>query len=419
MAPPIPAGGTARSAGEAPASGHGPLAGVRVLEIASMIFGPLAGQYLGDLGADVVKLEPPEGDLTRAIGPRHSPLMGAFFMTSNRSKRSIVVDLKTSEGRDVLARLVAKTDVLLHSLRTPAAVKLGLDYAQLSRENPGLVYCHLTGYGENGLYAGRPAYDDIIQAASGLAHLQTAVAGQPRFMPTILADKVSGLHAAIGILAALMHRTATGQGQQVHVPMFETMAAFNMMEHQWGHVFEPPEGPMGYQPVSTATRRPYRTRDGFLALLPYSDDHWHQFFQLAGAPQVMADPRFATFAARQKHFREVWDEIERQVARKTNAEWLELLSRADVPFSVVNRLEDLPTDPHLQSVNFWTVTEHPTEGATRYPANPLRMSASPAAMTRLPPTLGQHSAEVLRECGFDDAAVGRLTGAGGACAGRD
>lgn len=396
-----------------------PLEGIRVLEIASMIFGPLAGQYLGDMGADVIKLEPPEGDLTRSIGPRRSPLMGAFFLTSNRSKRSIVVDLKRPEGQEVLMRLASKTDVLLHSLRTPAANRLGLDYDSLSKDNPRLIYCHVTGYGDDGLYAGRPAYDDIGQAASGLAELQTVVAGQPRFIPTIIADKVSGLHAAYAIAMALIHRERTGEGQQVEVPMFESMAAFNMMEHQWGYSFEPPLGPMGYVPVSTASRRPYRTKDGFLALLPYSDANWRQFFELAGEPQIMDDPRFATFAARQQHFREVWDEIERQVARKTNAEWLALLSKADVPFSVVNKLEDLTEDPHLKSVNFWSIQEHPTEGALRIPANPMRMSASPPEVRRLPPNLGQHSAEILAECGYDAATIAALTSPGGACREKD
>lgn len=380
-----------------------------------MIFGPLAGQYLGDLGADVIKVEPPEGDLTRSIGPRHSPLMGAFFITSNRSKRSIVVDLKSEEGRQVLSRLLDSADVLLHSMRSPAARKLGLDPQTARAGRPGLVHCHVTGYGEDGLYAGRPAYDDIIQAASGLAQLQTVVAGQPRFIPTIVADKVSGLHAAYAILAALMHKQRTGQGQEVQIPMFETMAAFNMLEHQWAHVFEPAEGPMGYQPVSTASRRPYKTLDGYLALLPYSDAHWRQFFELAGEPQFMQDPRFATFAERQKHFRTVWDEVERQAGRKTNAQWIDLLSRSDVPFSVVNRLEDLPQDPHLASVNFWNVTEHPTEGPMRFPANPMKMSATPTGMTRLPPNLGQHSAEVLAECGYAQSDIERMTSTGASC----
>lgn len=393
-----------------------PLEGIRVLEIASMIFGPVAGQYLGDMGADVIKLEPPEGDLTRSIGPRRSPKMGAFFLTSNRSKRSIVVDLKRPEGRAILLKLVAKTDVLLHSMRTPAANRLGMDYQTLSAANPGLVYCHLTGYGDDGLYAGRPAYDDIIQAASGLAMLQTVVAGQPRFIPTIVADKISGVHAAYGIVLALMHRARTGEGQQVDVAMFETMAAFNMLEHQWGHVFEPPVGDMGYLPVATAARRPYKTKDGFLALLPYSDAHWNSFFGLAGETQIMLDERFATFAARQKHFRDVWDEIERQVARKTNAEWLALLSPQDIPFSVVNTLEDLTTDPHLASVKFWEMMEHPTEGLLRMPRNAISMSATPPEITRLPPNLGEHSTEILREFDYADDAIAQFLAPGGVCA---
>ncbi len=393
----------------------GPLAGIRVLEIASMILGPLAGQYLGDLGADVIKLEPPEGDLTRSIGPRRSPLMGSFFLSSNRSKRSIVVDLKKAEGQAILRSLLKDTDVLLHSLRTPAANKLGLDYETLKQLNPSIVYCHVTGYSDEGAYAGRPAYDDIGQAASGLAQLQTAVAGQPRFMPSIFADKIGALHASIGMLAAIAHRTATGQGQQVEVPMFESLVAFNMAEHQWGFCFDPPIGPMGYQPVSTAARRPYKTKDGYLALLPYSDANWRSLFELAGEPQIMDDPRFSTFAARQKHFREVWDEIERQAARKTNAEWLALLSTADIPFSVVNSLEDLTRDPHLESVGFWTLAEHPTEGQLRFAASPVDLRASPMRMTRMQPRLGEHSAEILRESGYDELSITNLTAAGGAC----
>ena len=396
-------------------TGPGPLAGIRVLEIASMILGPLAGQYLGDLGADVIKLEPPEGDLTRSIGPRRSPLMGSFFLSSNRSKRSIVVDLKKAEGQAILRSLLKDTDVLLHSLRTPAANKLGLDYETLKQLNPSIVYCHVTGYSDEGAYAGRPAYDDIGQAASGLAQLQTAVAGQPRFMPSIFADKIGALHASIGMLAAIAHRTATGQGQQVEVPMFESLVAFNMAEHQWGFCFDPPIGPMGYQPVSTAARRPYKTKDGYLALLPYSDANWRSLFELAGEPQIMDDSRFSTFAARQKHFREVWDEIERQAARKTNAEWLALLSTADIPFSVVNSLEDLTRDPHLESVGFWTLAEHPTEGQLRFAASPVDLRASPMRMTRMQPRLGEHSAEILRESGYDELSITNLTAAGGAC----
>jgi len=392
-----------------------PLEGIRVLEIASMIFGPLAGQYLGDMGADVIKLEPPEGDLTRSIGPRRSPRMGSFFLTSNRNKRSIVVDLKMTEGKEILQSLASKTDVLLHSMRTPAANRLGLDYASLSQQHQRLIYCHVAGYGDDGLYAGRPAYDDIIQAASGLATLQTVIAGQPRFIPTIIADKISGLHAAYAIMAALMQRSQTGLGQQVDVSMFEAMAAFNMMEHQWGHAFEPPIGPMGYEPVSTAARRPYKTLDGFLALLPYNDLHWNRFFELAGESQIMQDPRFATFAARQKNVQLVWNEIEKQIARKTNAQWLELLTPEDIPFSVVNSLEDLVNDPHLKSVDFWQIHQHPSEGSLRMARVPIQMSGARTDFKRLQPLLGEHSKEILQELGFDDSRISQWTTVGGPC----
>ncbi len=392
-----------------------PLEGVRVLEIASIIFGPLAGQYLGDMGADVIKLEPPEGDRTRVMGPKRHPKMGSFFLTSNRNKRSIVADLKTAEGREILQSLVASSDVLLHSMRTSAADRLGLQYETLARTNPRLIYCHVAGYGDDGLYAGRAAYDDIIQAASGLAHLQSVIAGQPRFIPTIMADKVSALHAAYAIAMALIQRGQTGLGQKVDVAMFETMAAFNMVEHQWGNAFEPPIAPMGYEPVSTASRRPYKTRDGYLVLLPYNDRDWHRFFALAGKPEIMQDERFATFTARQKHFRVVWDEVERQVARKTNAQWLELLTPEDIPFSVVNSLDDLVNDPHLGSVNFWEIREHPSEGALRYPRVPIQMSGARTDITRLPPQLGEHTREILRECGFEDTLIDQWTASGGPC----
>ena len=392
-----------------------PLEGIRVLEIASIIVGPLCGQYLGDMGAEVIKLEPPEGDRTRVMGPRRSPQMGSFFMTSNRNKRSIVVDLKTPEGIAILQKLLASCDVLLHSMRTSAANRLGLNYDSLKQAHPQLIYCHVAGFGDDGAYAGRAAYDDIIQAASGLAQLQTVIAGQPRFMPTILADKLTGLQAAYAIAMALIQRGKTGVGQKIEVPMFETMVAFNMVEHQWGNAFEPPIAPMGYEPVSTASRRPYRTLDGFLVLLPYNDSDWHKFFELAGAPEFMKDERFATFQARQKHFRVVWDEVERQIACKTNEQWLALLTPQDIPFSVVNSLDDLVNDPHLNSVNFWEIHQHPSEGAVRIPRVPVQMSGARTDITRLQPRLGEHSAEILRECGFDADQIDRLTAEGGPC----
>ncbi len=392
-----------------------PLKGIRVLEIASIIVGPLAGQYLGDMGADVIKLEPPEGDRTRVMGPKRSPRMGSFFLTSNRSKRSVVADLKTPEGLEILNALLSQTDVLLHSMRTPAADRLGLNFEKLYKKYPRLIYCHVSGYGDDGLYAGRAAYDDIIQAASGLAQLQTVIAGQPRFIPTIMADKVTGLHAAYAIAMAIIQRAQTGAGQKVDVAMFETMSAFNMVEHQWGHAFHPPIAPMGYEPVSTASRRPYKTKNGFLVLLPYNDSDWFRFFELAGEPDIMKHERFATFQARQNNFRLVWDEIEKQIARKTNEEWLSLLKAEDIPFSVVNSLDDLVNDPHLESVNFWEIRQHPSEGDLRIPRVATQMSGANTRIERLPPQLGEHTREILLECGFESKKIQEWLGQGGPC----
>ena len=244
------------------------LEGIRVLDLSSVILGPMAAQYLGDLGADVIKVEAPEGDITRSIGPRRHEGMGALFMANNRNKRSIVLDLKQPAARARLLGLVARSDVLLHSIRMPAAERLGLSWEALSAINPRLVLCHATGFAEGGPYAGRPAYDDIVQALSGLAMLQQVAAGEPRYVPSIIGDKVTAVHAALAIAVALFHRERSGRGQQVKVPMLETLVAFNAAEHLGGCIFEPPAGEMGYTPVRKALRRPFRTADGWICLLP-------------------------------------------------------------------------------------------------------------------------------------------------------
>ncbi|RZT87131.1 crotonobetainyl-CoA:carnitine CoA-transferase CaiB-like acyl-CoA transferase [Pseudonocardia sediminis] len=384
-----------------------------VIECASIVLGPLTAQYLGDLGADVLKVEPATGDLTRHIGPRRSPTMGSLFLTNNRNKRSVVLDLKNPAGRATLDRLVDRADVFLHSVRGAAAARLGLDHATLAARNPRLVYCHVKGFADDGPYGGKPAYDDVVQSLSGLAMLQTVVTGEPRYMPSILADKVTAVHAAYAVTAALLHRERTGLGQKVDVPMLETMAGFNTVEHLWGATFEPPLGPMGYEPVSTASRRPFATRDGYLSFLPYSDVQWKRFFSLIGRDDVMEDPRFATFAARQQNVALVWGEIGHQLTMRTNAEWTDLLGHEDIPFAVVNSLDQLTEDPHLVGTGFWQLHEDPVEGTLRLPTSSLGLSESPAGVHRLPPRLGEHTREILTEIGLDDAAIARLAAEGG------
>ena len=379
----------------------GPLAGLRVLDLSSVVLGPMAAQYLGDMGADVVKVEPPEGDVTRMIGPRRSDLMGALFLANNRNKRSVVLDLKREPAREALRDLVRTSDVLLHSVRTPAAVRLGLDYESLSALNSRLVFCHLLGFSDSGAYAGRAAYDDIVQSLAGLAMLQKVPAGEPRYIPSILADKTTAVHAAYAIALALFARERTGRGQRVGVPMLETMVAFTAAEHLGGYIFEPPLGPMGYQPVRLGMRRPFKTTDGYLCFMPYTDGHWRRFLDLIDEPAIASDPRFMTMAGRQANIELVWAEVGRQLARRSNAEWLALIGQTDIPFAVLNELEDLIDDPHLESVGFWHMGEHPSEGLLRLPANPIEMSLTPPSIRRLPPRLGEHTAELLGELGYD------------------
>ena len=375
----------------------GALDGIRVLDLSSVVLGPMTAQMLGDLGADVIKVEAPEGDITRSIGPRRHEGMGALFMANNRNKRSIALDLKQPKGQARLRAMAARSDVLLHSIRTPAAGRLGLSWAVLSALNPRLVLCHATGFAEGGPYAGRPAYDDIVQALSGLAMLQQVAAGEPRYVPSIIGDKVAAVHAALAIAVALFHRERSGLGQHVKVPMLETLVAFNAAEHLGGCIFEPPAGEMGYTPVRKALRRPFRTADGWICLLPYTDAHWKRFLEIAGRGDLAADPAWATLAGRQSHLDEVWASVATLLLERGNAAWLDSLLAADIPVAAVQDLEQLLDDPHLLATGFWEMHRHPTEGMLRLPASPLGLVATPPSIRRLPPRLGEHTAEVLRE----------------------
>ncbi|SFU09183.1 CaiB/BaiF CoA transferase family protein [Paraburkholderia aspalathi] len=388
------------SHGDQPA---GPLAGIKVVEIASIVLGPLAAQYLGDMGADVIKIEPPEGDLTRSLGPQRNKGMSAVFINCNRNKRSVVLDLRIEADQRKLHQIVASCDVVVHSIRTQAARRMGISYEALSRLNHRLIYCHLKGFSDEGVYAGKPAYDDVIQALSGIASLQTSIVGEPRYVPTIFADKVSSLHAAYAVMLGLYHRSNTGLGQQITVPMFEAIAAFNAVEHLWGATFEPPISSMGYETIVKAARRPYATKDGHIAFLPYTDAHWQRFFEATGALELIEDERFCNYPARQKHFQAVWLHVTEQLALKTNAEWMSLFGN-DMPIAVVNTLDDLLKDPHLESVGFWEFREHPSEGLLRFARSPFEMDDCPPSIRRLPPTLGQHTTEVFDEFGVETVA---------------
>lgn len=389
------------------------LGGVRILDLSSVVFGPYASQILADYGADVVKVEAPAGDSTRRTGPAQEPGLAAIFLGLNRNKRSIVLDLKQPSAREALLALADQADVLMHSMRPAKMEALGLGPETLCARNPRLVYAGLYGFGAGGAYDGRPAYDDIIQGLSGLADLVDRQTGTPRYLPTVAADKTCGLVAAHAILAALFQRERTGRGQQLEVPMFESMASFALVEHYYGRHLRDEPGEAGYPRALTPNRRPCRTADGHICLMPYTDAHWRGFFIAAGRPDLAEDPRFADISARTRNIEALYELQAGIVAAHDTAYWLALCERLEIPAARINRLQDLENDPHLQSVDFFVPLESACGSRYRFVRNPVRMQHSqvPPAM---PPRLGEHTREVLRQAGLDDARIDALLETGAA-----
>jgi len=390
----------------------GPLEGVRIIEMTSVVLGPWACQILGDLGADVIKVEPPFGDSNRQLGPGRNPGMCALFITCNRNKRSVVLDLKQESGRAALLKMAESADVVVHNLRPPAIKRLGLEYDEIRKINPKIIYCATYGYRADGPYSDKSAYDDSIQSASGIAMLKARAGAEPSYLPVIVADKTTAMAVVYSVTSALYHREKTGVGQEIEVPMFETMVNYVMAEHLYGRVFEPAAGDMGYARLLSPDRRPYQTKDGYIAILPYLNNHWEIFCRAAGRPDLLEDGRFADLASRLKNIDEVYREVSVMVATKTTQEWLDILTDTPVPTMIVNTLEDLLDDPHLQATGFWRTYEHPTEGTIRLPDLPTRFSETPGSVRRLPPRLGEHSIEVLRATGLSDNEIDEMLASG-------
>lgn len=391
-----------------------PLDGIKVVEMTSVVLGPYACQMLGDLGADVIKIEPTAGDTNRRLGPhRNHSDMGALFLTCNRNKRSVALDLKSERGLNAALEIIKSADVVVHNFRPQAMARLGLDYEAIKAVNPEVVYCATYGYSKKGPYGDKGALDDSIQAASGVAILQSMVEGEPRYLPTIIADKTTAMVVVQSVLAALFHRERTGQGQEIEVPMFESMVSFVMTEHMWGQTFEPPIGTAGYVRLMAKHRRPYKTRDGqYLAVLPYWDNHWRNFCELTGRPELADDERFIDMATRLKNINESYRVTGEIIASRDRAQWVELLGDTNVPMMVVNTLDELIDDPHLAESGFWQEFDHPTEGRLRMSSPPMNFAGTPASIRQLPPRLGEHSEQVLLEAGVERATIDAMVASG-------
>ena len=392
----------------------GPFAGLRVVDLTAVIVGPYTSQFLGDMGADVIKIEPPEGDLARMAGPSRNAGMASHWMQTNRNKRDVVLDLKTAAGAEALRRLIATADVFVHNMREEPLRRLGFDYASVQALKPDIVYCNIQGFGRKGRYAGQAAYDDVIQGASGLVALE-AFNGRPvRYVPMLIADKTTALFAAYGIAAALYHKLATGEGQEVEVPMFESMVSFSLLEHLWGSSFEPPLTPPGSDRHAKPERWPYATSDGHICVLPTSDRHWDGVFKAAGREDLKDDPRFADRKTRMANRPHVNAELESLMATRTTDYWTKALAAAGVTCMPISSLYELLADGHLADVGFWRMADHPSEGRVRLMSPPIGLSRTPAEIRTLPPRFGEHTRAVLAELGYSDADIDAMIETGAA-----
>jgi len=378
------------------------LAGVRVIDMTSTVMGPSATQLLGDHGADVIKVESPAGDTTRLIPPQKNPGMGPIYLQLNRNKRSVVLDLKQDDHLHAMRDLLATADVFVYSVRPQAIAKLGLSPQALAKLNPKLITASLVGFGEGGPYAGRPVYEDLIQGLTAVPSLMmTAGSVEPQYVPVSFNDRSVGLFAVVAILTALFHRATTGEAQHIEVPMFESMAQFVLGDHMGGRSFDPPLGPPGYPRTLTPERRPYRTSDGYICAIIYTDTHWRSFGTIVGRPNLLdEDERFTDLGTRTVNAQDIYAFVRHVMPTRTSDEWLQLMTDADIPAAPLHTLESIFDDPHLNATGFFQHSEHPTEGTLLTARGPANWSKTPPQINRPAPRLGEHTVEVLTEVGY-------------------
>jgi crotonobetainyl-CoA:carnitine CoA-transferase CaiB-like acyl-CoA transferase len=390
----------------------GPLSGIRVLDMTAVVLGPMATHILADYGAEIIKVEPLEGDLIRANGVSVHRGMSSIHLALNRNKRSLALDLKSPEGREILQRLIPRVDVLVHNMRVRAIERLGFGYERVRELNPGIIYCFATGFGQDGPYRDKPAFDDIIQSASGLVGLNRANLGAAQYAPTLLADKTIGVYLANAVLAGLVHRLRSGEGQSIEVPMFETMAAFVLTEHLGGYCFEPQTEPFGYARVLAGGRRPIPTLDGHVSMLPYTEHHWTAFLREAGHEDAIERYQVRNRHERNRHIKPLYALLASIVGQRTTAHWIEVCERLDIPATPIYDLEALPEHPHLKAVGLFQQAEHPSEGPIRYLRPTMKFSQSPPSVRHQAPLLGADNDAILGELGYSRDEIDRLRTAG-------
>lgn len=393
---------------------QGPLAGVKIIDLTAVVLGPLATQILADYGADVIKVEGPEGDMMRNNGVSQNPGMSSIFLAINRNKRSLCIDLKTPQGLQTLQTLIKTADVLVHNMRVRAIERLGLGYDAVKAINPDIVYCAATGFEESGPHRGRPAFDEIAQSASGLVGLQLANQPEapPQYVPSLIADKTAGVALCNAVLAALFHRERSGQGQYVEVPMLETMAAFMMVENLGGMTFEGNPEPPGYARLLGGGRQPYRTADGYICMLPYSLPHWRAFLASQGMEGLLDELGITDRHSLNAHVRTMYQAVRDITPTQPSAYWLELCARLDMPATPITRLQDLPDHPQFKAVGLFQTAEHPSEGTIRYVRPTTLFAQTPASVRSLAPQVGQHTRDILREAGLSQEQTDALIKAG-------
>ena len=392
----------------------GPLAGVRILDLTSVILGPFATQILASMGAEIIKIETPEGDNMRDVGPMRNPKMGHIFLQANRGKKSIVLDLKDPKAKQATLDLAKTVDVFISNIRPQALDRLGLGYQDLKKVNEKIIYVSCSGFGVDGPYADKPAYDDLIQGATGVPWLmQQHGVHEPRYAPTTLGDRVTGLHSVYAVTSALYAREKTGKGQHVVVPMFESIAQFILGDHLGGESFIPPIGKSGYARLLSPYRKPYATQDGYISILIYNDKHWKSFFEAIGQPERLKEEIFCTHTNRANNIDRVYSEVEKIIKTRSTSQWRQLLDQYDLPNQPMNSISDLIHDEHLNKTSFIHIENHPSEGKIRVMNSPVSWSETPAEENLTPaPALGQHTAEILRGLGYAEEAIEALIRSG-------